>query len=271
MKLNDPFSFYLEGTNGKGVILIHGLTGIPAEMKFIARALNRKGYTIYAPLLAGHGIDHQTLKKSTWQDWLDGIVESARVFSSEVDSVYTAGICVGGKLGMLAAQCLPDTIRATAIYSPCFQFDGWNTPWLYKFSPALPMMVRLFPSWRDKTYPETESLGIKDERLRNFMQGAEAKGVIDEFPAVSLVEMQRLGKALKRELKRVKTPTLILHAEKDDLSHPRNAIAIAKHLVAPHELHWIEDSYHMIHVDRQRDKVADLTASFFERYYVDAA
>jgi carboxylesterase len=271
MILDDPYSFYLEGTNGKGVMLVHGLTGIPAEMKFIARALNRKGYTIYAPLLPGHGVDSKTLIATKWQDWLDGIIAHTERFNKKVDCLYTAGICVGGKLGMMAAQQLPGTIKAAAIYSPCFRYDGWNVPWYYKLAPVgLPVMLK-FPWWRNKTYPETESLGIKDERLRNFMEGAEADGVIDEFPAMSLLQMYKLGEEMKRELPRMKTPTLILHASEDDLSSPNNARIIAKNIGAPHEMHWIEDSYHMIHVDRQHGKVAELTAAFFERDYAGAA
>jgi carboxylesterase len=29
-------------------------------------------------------------------------------------------------------------------------------------------------------------------------------------------------------------------------------------------LHWVDDSYHMIHIDRQYRQVADTTADFFE-------
>lgn len=269
MILNDPYSYYLEGTNGKGVLLIHGLTGIPAEMKFVARNLHRAGYSVYAPLLAGHGIDKETLIKTRWQDWLDDIVLDAEIFGKKVDALYTAGICVGGKLGMLATRHA--NIQAAAIYSPCFRYDGWNVPWYYKLAPVgLPIVTRL-PWWKDKSYSETESLGIKDERLRKFMQDAETEGVIDDFPALSLLEMYRLGEAMKRQLPDMTTPTLILHANEDDLSSPNNARIIASNIGAPHELHWIEDSYHMIHVDRQNHKVAELTSAFFERNYASAA
>lgn len=261
--LKDKFSYFLPGTNGKGVLLIHGLTGIPAEMKFVARHLNRAGYSVYAPLLAGHGIDKVTLIKTRWQDWLESVMEAAQQLGSEVEAVYTAGICVGGKLGMMAAERLPHIIKAAAIYSPCFRYDGWNVPWYYKLAPiGLPVMVK-FPWWKHKSYPETESVGIKDERLRKFMQGAEAEGVIDAFPVLSLLEMYRLGEVMKMELPRMNTPALILHAEEDDLSNPRNARMIAENIGAPHKLTWIKDSYHMIHVDAQHKQVAQLTADFF--------
>ena len=38
--------FSLNGANGATVILIHGLTGTPNEMRFLANYLNKKGYTV---------------------------------------------------------------------------------------------------------------------------------------------------------------------------------------------------------------------------------
>jgi carboxylesterase len=74
---SDGLSFFLEGTNGQGVVLVHGLTGAPAEMKLVARLLHRRGFSVYAPLLAGHGKDVRSLRRSTWQDWLDSVEEAA--------------------------------------------------------------------------------------------------------------------------------------------------------------------------------------------------
>ncbi len=271
MQLNDPYSFHLEGTNGKGILLIHGLTGIPAEMKLVARQMHRQGYSVYAPLLAGHGVDVATLIQTGWQDWLKSVVDAAAEFRKTVSSVSTAGICVGGKLGMLAANQRPDLIQSTAIYSTCFRYDGWNVPWYYKLAPlGLPLMLK-FPWWRHMTYPETESLGIKDARMREYMAGSETEGVIDQFPALSLLQMLRLGDVLKQSLPKLTQPALILHASEDDLSSPRNAKILARGIKAPHELHFIEDSYHMIHVDKHHRKVAAMTTDFFARHAVATA
>lgn len=263
----DPYSFTMEGSNGRGIVLVHGLTGVPAEMKLVAKHLNRAGYSIYAPLLRGHGQTASELMRTRWQDWRDGLIEDMQRYATRVDTLFTAGICVGGKLGMLASEAMPEKAKATAIYSPCFYFDGWNTPWYYHLAPwGLPIAIKM-PWWRNKTYGETETMGIKNERLRQFMAGAETQGVINDFPAVSLVQMYRLGAALKRRLPDFTTPTLIVHAREDDLSHPRNARAIASHIRAPHDLYWVEDSYHMVHVDSQYPKVAQRTAEFFAQHH----
>ena len=42
------------------ILLIHGLTGSPFEMKYLARQLNKAGFGVKGPYLKGHGT---TLKK----------------------------------------------------------------------------------------------------------------------------------------------------------------------------------------------------------------
>ncbi len=90
--------------------------------------------------------------------------------------------------------------------------------------------------------------------------------MLETFPGRGLVEMERMGHALKQRLPQVTTPTLIVHSEEDDVSSPRHARYIAEHLGGAKQLHWLKDSYHMIHVDRQHRQVADLTADFFEKH-----
>ena len=57
-------SFRIDGASGKGALIIHGLTGAPAEMKFLAKNLVRAGYTVAAPQLAGHCADRKALLMS---------------------------------------------------------------------------------------------------------------------------------------------------------------------------------------------------------------
>ncbi|AYG60907.1 alpha/beta hydrolase [Rhizobium jaguaris] len=270
MKLDDGLSFFWEGSNGKGVLLIHGLTGAPAEMKLVARNLHRKGYSVYAPLLAGHGVDARTLRRSRWEDWLESVERASDFLAARTQQVFAAGICVGGKLSMLAAERRPETIRAVAIYSPCFHYDGWDVPFYYPLlSSQIGWLCRI-PLIDRLNFRETASLGIKDERLRRLVEAMGGEGVLEKFPGRGLVEMHRLGKTLRNRLPQMRTPTLILHAEDDDLSHPRHARYISDHIGAPHELRWIKDSYHMIHVDRQHRQVANFTADFFEASHAAA-
>ncbi|WFU01532.1 alpha/beta fold hydrolase [Rhizobium sp. CB3171] len=267
---SEELSFFLEGNNGKGVLLIHGLTGAPAEMKLVARQLNRRGFSVHAPLLAGHGEDVRALRLSHWEDWLDSVVQAAEFMARRTQHIFAAGICVGGKLSMLAANSRPDLIKAVAIYSPCFHYDGWDVPRHYTLlSPHIGWLSRI-PFLDRLNFKENSSLGIKDERLRRMVEAMAGEGMLEKFPGRGIVEMHRLGKTLRGVLPDIRVPTLILHAEEDDLSNPRHARYISEHIGGPHELKWIKDSYHMIHVDRQHRQVAEFTADFFEASHASA-
>ncbi len=260
----DALSFYQEGSNGHGILLVHGLTGAPAEMRLVARQLHRRGYSVYAPLLAGHGKDADTLRRSHWQDWRDSVEQAAVDFSRRVNTVFAAGICAGGKLALMAAERQPSLIRATALYSPCFFYDGWDIPRHYHLMARNIRWLSKIPFLDRLNFRETNALGIKDEKIRARIAAMSAEGVLESFPGRGLVEMDKLGRALKASLPAIRTPTLIVHSLEDDVSSPRHARYIASHIGAVHELHWLKDSYHMIHVDRQHRHVADKTADFFE-------
>ncbi len=257
--------FTLRGTNGKGVLLVHGLTGAPGEMKYLARKLNKAGFAVDVPQLAGHGEDAVTLLKTTWPDWLDSIRSSADRLGAEVDSIAVAGICVGGALGLLLAAERGD-IDAAAVYSMTFNYDGWNMkPW-YGASASLLQHVADWPLLRALSFAEPYPFGLKDERLREAMASADNNlidGALDRLPMGSLYQMFRLGQHLERAGPDIRVPTLILHARDDDMSDPRNAYRLRDALGGPAHVELLQDSYHMIHVDRERDRVADLTAEFF--------
>ena len=264
MQVTDPLEFFAKGTNGKGILLIHGMSGAPAEMRLVGRHLNRRGYTVYAPLLAGHGRDMQALRQTSWEDWLASTTDAAERLAQETSELFAAGICVGGKLGLLAGQQKPGLLKAAAIYSPCFLFDGWNVPFYLSLLARFIEPLSRIPFLDRLSFAELPSLGIKDPRRRQMMEVMGAEGVLDRFPGRGMAEMHRLGRALKKQLPHMRTPTLILHAREDDLSAPRNACYIRRHIGAPSELRWVDDSYHMIHIDRQYRQVADCTADYFE-------
>ena len=57
------------------VLLFHGLTGAPAELQAVSRALRRAGYEVETPMLPGHGADEKALLKTGWKDWLGSAEE----------------------------------------------------------------------------------------------------------------------------------------------------------------------------------------------------
>ena len=262
----DGLKYFRAGTNGKAVLLIHGVTGSPVEMKYMAKGLNRAGYTVYAPLLAGHGVDIASLRKSRWQDWYRSVSEAADMLASHADNIYVAGVCVGGMLGLRLARDNP-SIRAATVYSPLLQYDGWNAPYHYRLGRlTVPIAVRLGIS-RWISLKERSPFGIKSDRIRRLLaeNGNGIRGTLSAFPVDTLHQNLKLIKATKAILPEIKTPTLLMHARDDDLSGPNNPLYIQRNIGGPCEVEWLTDSYHMIHVDQEHTLVADRTRAFFDR------
>jgi carboxylesterase len=68
---------------------------------------------------------------------------------------------------------------------------------------------------------------------------------------------------VKKEVPTVRTPSLILHAHDDDITSVSNALFLQNNLAGPRRTVLLDDCYHMITVDRQRDLVVRLSADYF--------
>lgn len=248
-----------------GVILIHGLTGSPFELKYLAGRLNRAGFTVKVPCLAGHGETVEVLKKTSWQDWYSTVCQAITDLRQNCCEIFVAGLCMGAALALHTAHEYGGDIKAIAVLSTTFEFDGWSIPW-YRF--LIPLNhytpIRYFYS-----YPEGEPYGIKNERLRRSV----AKGLKDNtiaydcVPGVSMYQLHKLAGVVKRELPTIITPTIIVHSIEDDTASVKNAECVEKHIGARDIRKVIlDDCYHMITIDNQRELVVDEVITFFQRY-----
>ena len=107
--------FILPG-NRTGVLLIHGLTGTPNEMRIVGRGLNRAGFTVYAMQLAGHCGDEADLNKTTWQDWYKSVEEAAFKLQEQVDHIFVAGLSMGALLSLKLAAEHPEFVKGVGVY-----------------------------------------------------------------------------------------------------------------------------------------------------------
>ncbi|CAK0754707.1 carboxylesterase [Gammaproteobacteria bacterium] len=259
--------FFYPGSLKKSVLLIHGLTGSPMEMRYLGKHLHKYGFTVYAPVLAGHCQNVNELLATSWEDWyasIDTAYHDLRE-QNQTHEIYTVGICAGGALGLILAANYPE-LAGVATYSLAFRYDGWNMSQLYRLTTALSLVAGL-PLIRRIQFAEKYPFGLKDEKLRALVKNGKIliEGTLDYFPMGTLYQMYRMNEHLKRVLPRIYTPTLLLHAIEDDMSHWRNSEYVIKRIGGRCQMRLLEDSYHMIHIDKERRKVAELTTEFFIR------
>ena len=261
-----PTDYYMPGGRS-GVLLIHGLTGTPAEMRFVAKGLNRAGFTVYGMQLAGHCGDENDLLKTGWHDWYRSVWEAADRLRKDVDHMFVAGLSMGALLALKLAADRPAEVDGLGLYGTTFVYDGWTIPWLGKLSFLLPLVVGLGFGHKKKFY-ECFPYGIKDERIRNriagsMLSGDSAAAGLPGNPWPSLAEFYRLSFRVRQQLRSIRTPSLVVHAVDDDVASLKNVRTIMRGIGGQVETVLLENSYHMITVDQERNQVIERSARFF--------
>lgn len=259
------FSFYFPG-GSKGVLLIHGLTGAPAEMKIIGSRLAQAGFSVYGMQLAGHCGNQQDLLQTGWSDWYASVESAYARLKADCDVVFAAGLSMGAVLALHLAAQRPEALAGIGLYSTTLWHDGWSVG---RAHPLLPLAAYL-PFVSRLSVAERPPYGIKDQRIRQMivsrmLNGDSGSAGLAGMPIGSLLELRRLTSTVRKEIPFIKTPTLIVHAREDDIASIRNVRHLERMLAGPVTTRILEDSYHMITVDRQRNLVADYSSRFFDK------
>jgi carboxylesterase len=263
-----PSEFRLSGGRS-GVLLIHGLTGTPAEMRFVGNGLNRAGFTVLGVQLAGHCGDEADLLATGWKDWYASVVAAADRLREECDHLFVAGLSMGAVLALKLAIDRPRDVDGVGLYGTTFFHDGWATPAIGRFSFLLPLGIRLGIG-RKKVSMESPPYGIKDERIRKrivdaMLAGDSEAGGLAAFPWPSLAEFQSLSWHVRNRIGRVRAPCIAVHSSDDDIASLKNVRIVERGVHASVETVLLDDSYHMVTVDRQRGELIERSATFFRR------
>jgi len=268
-----PHEFVMPGTGERartGVLLVHGLTGTPAEMRVLGKGLNREGFTVYAVQLAGHCGAMDDLIDAHWGDWLASVEAGLRRFRGHVDRVVVAGLSMGALLSLAVAEEHPDEVAGVCALSTTFRYDGWSIPFYTRLAFLLPLFRRLGIG-RHSVFMEAPPYGIKDEALRarivqQMHAGDSAAAGLPGNPWWSIIELRRLAARVQSRLGLLRAPCLVIHAKEDDISAVGNAHDIARGAVnAPVELVLLDNCYHMITIDRERRTVIARMNAFVAR------
>jgi carboxylesterase len=115
-------------------------------------------------------------------------------------------------------------------------------------------------------FPVPMHVGIKDQRIREFVRNATKVGqgapAQIKTPGGAVLERHRLARVAMKMLGSIRHPVLIMHAREDDYAGLDNANYLQSKLGGPVDMVVLDDCYHMVTVDRQRHIVLDRTTTF---------
>lgn len=246
----------------RAVMLFHGLTGSPYELKKYAKFLFDNGFDVYCYCLPGHGshpIDIHTVKESDWRNFANERYQELR---KQYADFFIGGLCLGAVLALNLAEENKDVSGVICLSTTLF-LDGWTIPW-YNFL----MPVGLYTILRYYyTFPEREPYGIKNEKVRHTISKLMSKNTVamDNYPLSSIYELLVLSKKVRTGIKKVFTPALIVHSLEDDLTSTKSAKYVYKNISSFYKEYMeLSDSYHLVLYDNEKDKVYNKTIEFID-------
>jgi len=186
-----------------GIYLIHGFSSTTYEMNFLANHLKKFGYHIISNNLPGHGTTPEDCNKYKFTDWLDYSKQEFAKLCSTSDKVFIIGCSMGGVLALHLASLFP--VNGLIVGGVVLKFK------LYFQTNYINTLLCRFIKIRKK-----KLIVNKNDRNKIKFYGYEA------YPLIALNEFRKMNNYVKKTLKNVKSPTLIIHSEADRVSIKEN-------------------------------------------------
>ena len=249
------------------VLLIHGLSGNPLEMQYLARRLRQAGFATLVPHLDGYGYGGRSdpFAVGNWRDWRSRVAEHFDRLAGTYRSVCVAGLCIGAVLALDLAARRPGRVAALSLLSTTLAYDGWSLPW-YRLLAPLGLYTPLRYCY---SYRERHPFGVKNASLRRWIEREMSETSTSvagaaKLPMTAVYQAKRLIAHVRRTMAGVTAPALVMHAREDDVASVRSAELVLTNIGSTDvELVLLDDSYHMITLDNEKDRVADETGRFF--------
>jgi carboxylesterase len=243
----------------RGVLLLHGFTGTPFEMRLLGDSLAEEGLSVLGPRLSGHAVPGliagtRALAATRWPDWLRSADRALDDLRARVDRVMICGLSMGGLLSLELARLRPAEVTAIASLS---------TPlWLMPAAERGIGWARRLPWMQRLALPKFAGPDICDPEMRAANAVAQGRAAMPFLPVLSLADLQA---HLRTRLHEVKAPTLLMHARRDHTAPFACMEALQRELPDARAI-ALERSFHVITLDVERQMVFDAVREHVLRY-----
>ena len=191
-----------------GVVLVHGYMAAPPEVKELAMYLEKKGFLVYAPRLAGHGTSPDDLAATTYKDWIESVDEGYAIVGSLCKRVVVGGFSTGAGLALdLGARVRG--LTAVFAVSPPLRLQNFSV----RFLPAVGV-------W-NRSMDLIGMDGAKMEFIENRPENLHINYLRN--PVCGVRELGLLMESVEKRLPRIKIPTLVIQADGDPIVDPRGS------------------------------------------------
>jgi len=241
--------FYFEG-GPTGVLLIHGFTGAPREMRWMGEYLAGQGLTVLGVRLAGHATTPEDMERTTWHDWWDSVKEGYAELNRHCERVFVMGLSLGGMLTLHVGAHYPEVAGLAAMSAP-----------------GKPMSTT--DLWVPETLDEAARFLPADEGddFQDRWVAEEWHISYDRQPLRCIASLFEFSRHLHDDLPDVRVPLLLVHSRLDGMVPPDNMPYIYDRVAsADKEMMWVERSGHVVTEDPEKDAVFARAYAFVQAH-----
>ena len=253
----DINDFFLTGA-GVSALLVHGLTGTPYEMRYLGERLAARGVRVRGVKLAGHAGLPEELGPAGYDNWYESVVNGLEELRQYGEPIVVVGLSMGAVLSARLAADQGESVAGVALLAPAF-FLPTST------SVALRALRGVLGSVTERIYLFNPGASdIHDAAARSIHPNCRL------MPLVAPMRLLDLSALVRPMLSRITQPALVIHARRDHTCPMRkNVDYVMKHLGSPEKRAVeLEESYHVITVDSEKERVVDEVGGFVERFRV---
>lgn len=238
--------FFFPG-NAIGVLLVHGFTSHPAEMRMFGERFADRGMTVLGVRLPGHGTTPEDLARTTWMDWDEAVYRGYQALAGRCGSVWAMGSSTGGTLALHLSLNVP-LAGVITLASPIYRLADWRS-W---FAPWAKSMIAFSPK---------HGHSVKDSSVTTARYGYPVN------PVAAVAELLRLMRHVKGELAGVTASILAWHAEQDPVVPFMNSERMIREVGSSEkQLRRLTRSAHMLTLDFEQDDIFEGSYQFMMAY-----
>lgn len=172
------------------VVLVHGFSATPWEMRPLAEALFAQRLACLAVRLPGHGTTPEDLATRRWEEWLATVVAGYDRLAPHFPRIYVAGSSTGALLAALLADRRP--VAGMVLLSPYLRLRHRLAP--------LAGWLRYLKPYQTRT-----------------LSNATAAHYYTRRPLAGVHQINRLLRYLPARLPAIQAPVLALHGAGDEV------------------------------------------------------
>lgn len=236
---NFPFWLEPETPARACVVLVHGFSATPREMRPLANTLVTHGFAALGVRLPGHGTSPEDLSRRSYQEWVTTVHAALDIAGTRAPRVYAAGLSTGA-MTLLAAAKTAD-LQGMILMAPFLRLQH----------PLAPLV------WFLRHLVHYETRNIEAELLPFYYA---------RRPLKAIHQLMRLIAKVRRLLPQLTTPALVLASKGDQTADCKSAIRLFEKLGSHPkqiELFGEEVPHTMLGDDNpQRDRVIGLCLDF---------